>query len=957
MGERRSIRVYLRAEIDDFKRNMLAAGKTSQKVAKDTDEAFQSNRESIDILSRQTGIVGAAMTAAAGMSIAKFATFDQAMSSVAASTMETADNLGLLRKAAIDAGADTQYSATEAAGAITALAKAGVSTADILSGGLSGALNLAASDQMDVAQAAEITATALNQYGLKGSDAAHVSDLLAAASGKAMGNVTDMAQALKYVGPVAAQMGISIEQTTGTIAYLAQQGVLADQAGTSLRGMLTALTSPSKIASDTMDELGISVYGANGKFIGLDGVAQQLSDSMSGLTDAERDQALGRIFGNEQITTARLLYAGGAKAVDEWTAAVDDAGFASDQAALKTDNLMGDLERLGGSLDTLFIQSGSGANGTLRTLTQGAEDLVNLLGELPQPILTATTVLVGGGGLVLLGIAGMGKLTTTIIETKAAAEVLGISLKGVGRNVIAGGGILAGLSALTFGVEALVGGLDDVTMSADQMQESLMQASGARELEEMFTGIGLGADKVHSLEGAMKRVASPDLLDRVQDVGGTIRGFLSFGKGGDTARSRTLDQLEALGQGLAQMVQAGDAGKAAEQYQILEQAWVDAGGSVEDLKSKIPAYTDALAQQKVEALKTSTALEDLTGQTDASKSAALRYSEAQVAGTATTEDYTDALKELVDAQRDAAGIVLDLSSAQMGWEESLDSITESIKENGLTLDITTEKGRANRAALDEVAKSGWDVIDSMRANGATQDELQAKLATTRDGFIAVAEQMGMSQQDAAALADQLNLIPTAIDVNIAVDAAAAQAALSQLNGTIAAVRAGGASVTDIRYAAQSYTALKNSQKKALGGAIFGPGSETSDEVPAMLSNNEHVWTAREVRGAGGHGAVASLRAAARTGQLVQRYRDGGAVTQSSRYALTGSLAAAPAAAVQVTVAPISAADLASAMAGIQLQLSIEGTGVREVARVETARVVDEQARSLAGSRTTVGVVR
>ena len=143
------------------------------------------------------------------------------MSNVQAATHETAANMDLLRTAAIKWGQQTKFSATEAAGAIEEMAKAGVSTNDILSGGLEGALNLAAAGSLEVADAAEIAASALVQFGMSGKDIPHVADLLAAGAGKAQGSVQDLGYALKYAGVPAASLGVSIEETTGVLAEFA----------------------------------------------------------------------------------------------------------------------------------------------------------------------------------------------------------------------------------------------------------------------------------------------------------------------------------------------------------------------------------------------------------------------------------------------------------------------------------------------------------------------------------------------------------------------------------------------------------------------------------------------------------------------------------------------------------------------------------------------------------------
>jgi len=108
---------------------------------------------------------------------------------------------------------------------VTELGKAGIGTADILGGALAGSLDLAAAGEIGVAQAAEIAATTLVQFRLAGSETTHVADLLAAAAGKAQGGVTDMAAALGQSGLVASQMGLSVEETTGTLAAFASAGL------------------------------------------------------------------------------------------------------------------------------------------------------------------------------------------------------------------------------------------------------------------------------------------------------------------------------------------------------------------------------------------------------------------------------------------------------------------------------------------------------------------------------------------------------------------------------------------------------------------------------------------------------------------------------------------------------------------------------------------------------------
>src|SRR5690606_24322344 len=159
----------------------------------------------------------------------------------------------------------------------------------------------------------------------------------------------------------------------GALSAMASAGLIGSAAGTSLKTALGALCSPSKAARAEMQKYGISLYDADGNTLSLSARAGQLQTALPHQSRATRHRALATIFGTDALRTANVLYAEGAEGINEWTSAVNDQGYAAETAAAQTDNLVGDLERLGGSIDTVLIQSGSGANDVLRQLAQSAE--------------------------------------------------------------------------------------------------------------------------------------------------------------------------------------------------------------------------------------------------------------------------------------------------------------------------------------------------------------------------------------------------------------------------------------------------------------------------------------------------------------------------------------------------------------------------------------------------------
>jgi TP901 family phage tail tape measure protein len=876
----RTVMLRIGANIAGLQSQLRAAQNAVGEFSKRSTSYIERNAASIDTLSNSVGAVGVSLVGLAAGAVTRFAQFDKAMSAVAATGDDARGSLDQLREAAIEAGADTAFSATEAAGAIEQLAKAGLSSADILGGGLKGALALAAAGEIEVGEAAEIAASAMTQFNLSGSDVGHVADLLAAGAGKAQGGVTDMGQALNQAGLIAGQVGLSIEETTGALSAMASAGLIGSDAGTSLKTALVALSSPSKAAREEMEKYGISLYDANGNTLSLSAVAGQLQTAFANQSTETRNAALATIFGTDALRTANVLYAEGAEGINEWTSAVNDQGYAAETAAAQTDNLVGDLERLGGSIDTVLIQSGSGANDVLRQLAQSAEGVVDAIGEIPAPVLSATTLIAGAGGLALLGVAGMGKLAVAVNDTRVAVQALGISAKTAG---VAIGGIGAAVAVGTIALSTWAQNAAEAAARTDELQNTLDEFGKTTDNTLSTINARLAENQNDWIDNLLGD--DPEsLIDRAERVGLAVEDLQGYILGNEEAvrkvTAATRDHIAAQGDDLTAMDIRAQAGR------FLTDALDAEAGSLTDAQK-------AAAQKAVADEAAGVAADDLAGAT------------AEV--TESTAVYTDALMENIEAQREAAGIVLGLRDAENAAEAAIDNATESLKDNGKTLDVTTEKGRANRSALDDIAESGWDLIESMRANGASQTDLQKTMGTTRDRFIEVAQKMGLSKAEAKQLANELNLIPKNVKTDISADGSAARTegkrTKDYINGLYAEIQV--AADTGTAYAQanaiQRYinglnatitvrdrhvsSGLPGSRQGGITRASGGPipmipgAAQNVDSVPVLAMPDEHMWTKSEVAAVGGHSAMYRLRAAALAGEL-RGYAAGGPIAPS-----------------------------------------------------------------------------
>jgi len=823
------------------------------------------HRAELSALGTTLGVVGAGMLLVAGQAVRTYASFDQAMSSVSSTGDDARASIDKLRDKAIELGADTQYSATEAAQGITEMLKAGVKAQDVLGGGLSGALSLAASDQMSVADAAELTSVALQQFGLEGTQATHVADLLAAGAGKAMGNASDLGLALKYVGPVAHGMNISIEETIGALAAFASQGILADQAGSSLRGVLASLTSPSKAAQAEMKRLGIELYDQNGKFLGLSNVAGQLQKAYDGTgksakkaTDAEKDMSLGILFGNEQITAARILFAQGSQGIESWTAAVNDAGYAQRQAAEKTNNLSGDIERLGGSIDSAFIRGGGAANQVLRGMAQGAESLVDWVGQLPEPLLSVATMLTGSGGIATLGVAGVAKLGSTVMDARDSFKMLGLSAKTTKLAVAGVGG------ALALGVLALQIWADEAA-AARQRTDNLSATLVVLDGKAVTTAATLKEiqDQFAATRTAGWADWGPTIIDQMKAVGVSAADAQQYVLGNADAIKKVNDQvnayvahngLYATGSGL--LVQ-------------LDKIKSSMAGSIQSAEDKAKADSEA-------GVATTSYADALSKTTSAT----------QAASSATQED-TSVLDNWIKAQWAAADAALTLSGSYTGFERMLDTTAASteklIKSTKHKTDLTnldTKAGQDAKDVLDQIATGTLTHVKAMEKAQEPQKKITSEIERGREALVKQARQMGFSEGAISELVAKYELLPENVTTTVGADGALD--AQTRVTNLLTAIKK-----LPKKQRAQIESTFNNKGIEAAENALHAINGYTARPkiTPELTTDTLHVKVVRGKSGKGG-GGRSDLDSADGNllvrlfGSLVrQRFADGGGFGQ------------------------------------------------------------------------------
>lgn len=315
------------------------------------------------------GIVGLGVSA-----VQLEAKFSTSMRMIAAATGAPASELKALNDLAIKLGADTSFSASEAADAMLELAKAGIDTKTIMGGGLAGTLQLAAAGGTELGTAATIASNALNTFGLAGKDMSKIAAALAGGANASTASVESLGQGLSQVGPGAINAGLSLQQTVAALSAFDQAGIKGSDAGTSLKTMLARLIPSTEKAGKAMEAAGLDFVKGNGEFESLTNIAGQLQKQLGGLSEAQRAQALNTIFGSDASRAATVLVKEGAEGIRGYIKATKDQEAAQEAAAARMGGTAGALERLSGAAETAKLRLGQELAPVVTSVADGLGD-------------------------------------------------------------------------------------------------------------------------------------------------------------------------------------------------------------------------------------------------------------------------------------------------------------------------------------------------------------------------------------------------------------------------------------------------------------------------------------------------------------------------------------------------------------------------------------------------------
>lgn len=498
------------------------------RFSKRTNQSFLSSVNKMDAFADKTfsfmakgaAAASAGITGALAASTAAGASFESQMSTVQAISQASESEMARLKALAKQMGIETKFSATEAGQGLEYMAMAGWEVDSMLAG-LPGIMNLAAASGEDLGQVSDIVTDSMTAFNLEASRSAEFADVLAQASARSNTDVATMGQTFKYVAPVAGALGFSIQDTATAIGLMANAGIKGEQAGTSLRAMLTRIVKPTAEAEAAMSRIGLTVSNSDGSMRSLDEILRDLRTGFAGLSESERASTAASLAGQEAMSGMLALINASDEDYEKLSDSIYHAkGAAEEMAGVRMDNLKGDVTLLKSSAEGAGIAIYEGLSEPFREGVQTGTEWLNSFTESVEENLPTIRREVKSAGSSLMGFAdpvldlgswflqhpeviqgGLTGLVSALLTFKAAKGITSAvklfgSLSGMitAWPVAAAGLAIGGIAGITSAMKAaareraaknLAEHFGDVTLSIEELAEAAKHVLG----DDLFFGI------------------------------------------------------------------------------------------------------------------------------------------------------------------------------------------------------------------------------------------------------------------------------------------------------------------------------------------------------------------------------------------------------------------------------------------------------------------------------------
>lgn len=699
------------------------------------------------------------LAAAGAASFTLASDFESSMSRVAGALNDPNANMQELRDLALQMGADTVFSASEAGAAMEELAKGGLTEADIKGGALQTTMDLAAAGSLALADSANVVVQAMGAFGLTADEAVQAANALAGAASASSADVSDLTQGLSQASAQANSAGWSIQDTTAVLGAFADAGVKGSDAGTSLKTMLQRLSAPTDEAAAVMEDLGINVRDSNGMLLDAASLAEELQSKMGGLSQAEKDAATQTLFGSDASRAALIMMNQGREGIEKYTEATNDQEAAQRLANSQMGESERAIEEMKGAVETAAIEVGTALAPAVVEVAGVVGDAAEEFSELDdgtQNLIVGAAGLAAAFGPAAIGVGkltqGVGNLVVAYGQHKQEAAIAAMmeqqmadaSSAAAGstkKQTDAMGQATASTKKNSEAVKAMAGNTTAAATGASRLGTALGGIAKATGVGIILTGVGtMLADIVGQFADAadhakLLKSATDDLASST-----TAAADAYYAASGEVASSSgnydvTTDSVRELLQAQADLAQQAN------------DTWTEFGTNA----ALLDGYT--------------TTIQELSGQAELSAEDQARLADAvnnfnEITGASVSviDPTTGALSE----QADAILAVKDAYLEQAQAAAASDLLQDSLKQQMQT-SRDLEQAQADLAQMDEGIMVKWgDLVVASDEAGRAYEEQKQKVEDLEAANDSISDSVDYYNRLVGESADAMNSTQSAI---------------------------------------------------------------------------------------------------------------------------------------------------------------------------------------------------
>lgn len=783
--------------------------------------------------------------------------FESAMSGVEAVTGAGTEAMADMSAQAQELGRTTQFSATEAAGALEFLGMAGFDAQEATEA-LPDTLNLAAAGGMELAQAADLASNVLQQFALDVDQTQRVTDVLAQTATNSNTSVEQLGNAMSMAGPVANAAGLELEETAAAMGAMGDAGIQASRAGTSLRGAMTRILNATGPAEEALARLGIEAENADGSLRPLPDIVDQLADS--GATAGDMMEIFGQRAGPAM---AALVEQGGDSLRDLTDTIENSAGAAEEMAETRMDNLAGSLQELRSAAEGAGIALfESGMDDTLTGISDAATGILQSAAGLPDWVLSVGTGLGAVAAAAGPAITGVGMIAN---QAPAIAENFRAGRRAIGRfaTSLAGPWTVAATGAIAV-IAAFASEKAAATARVEEFTAAIEEDSGA---------IG-----ENTRESVANNLEKEGLLSQARDLGINLGTLTDAVLGEADAQERVADATAKAREEAEELRGEGATG-AGYQQRI---------GEINGFADSVSGMTEEVEQGSEAASRLSGAMSHLPSAAEQAEKGFQGMRGTAAVATGAVDDLAESTEESgyefevaaedidnwVESVKKATDPVFALNSALGDVEDAQRAYDEAVDEHGATSE------EARQAAFDQA--EAISQLEQAAANGDLSfEEFSGKLSQwVEDGRLS-AEQASVIRDRVSELSGEVDAVDR--DIRIATSLANWKETGKGINDLRAAAEA-----TERTYTIRMHVEQTGANIAGIGTRggflqhqggpagsgpyrMFHGGGLAGDEVPAILQRGEFIVN-RDAASA--HGPLLEAINA-------RRFHDGGAVAAAA----------------------------------------------------------------------------